>query len=961
MAPLWMVLVVVCGQQAPTTEAVRASMMAPPGMEVALVASDPLVRSPVAGVFDARGRLWVVEMPDYPTGPKPGEKPGGAIKILQDDDGDGVFDSASNFADGLLFANGLMLWKDGVIVTCAPEVLYLRDTDGDGKADRRTVLLEGLAQANPQLRPSFPLLTHDGWVQVSSGLRGGQVWKAGETAKNQISLAGMDFRFRPDGSAVEASTGPGQFGNTLDAWGNRFVCDNRHHLRHVVMETAVVQGNPLLAPGELLVDVAGEEGGPLSSGGKVYPISRNWTTSNLHAGRFTAASGMLAFQGAGLGKEHQGSVFTCDPTGNLVHEERLSPKGLTFSARSPQQEREFLAAKDEWFRPVSLVEAPDGSLLILDMARAVIEHPEFMPPELRNRPDLLWGRDQGRIWRVRASGVPRSPIRDLTQLGVQELVDCLGDVSGWVRGTAFRLLMEGKQGHRGLTELLMAKALKGPPLARFHAVWLLAACGLERKNLVGMALADGDDHVAEVGLALAKQGDLTGEQLVSMAGRGSERLAGKVAQAAQTLAAGERTGVLTKIALSHGEDAWIRLSVLASAQGCQRALLASLESPPAGKDVNASLLKELARQCGRSLPVQELGGILEGAYSTSGTEVLVGGLLLGLTQRGNAAVGDFLASLPPAAKQKLAAFAMKQMAVAQDQAVPLVKRLEALFIGGTVNGREEGMSGQLFRLLREDTEAQVRVRAAGLLAGCLAEDRQRDLVECWKAQLPVVRSEILDLAGGNFNLARAVLDGVEAGAVPVTDLDARRAARWMAFADLGLAGRAKKLLAACIAAPRDGVIAQYKGRALAGGDALRGREVFARNCASCHKVEGQGKDVGPDISDTRTKTEEMLLGDILDPNRAIDGAYVAQAVTTASGRLRVGVIKGASGGSITLLLADGTVENLARGDIEEIVSTGKSLMPEGLEKTISPEQMADLIRYLKDWRYLDGKTPRAGG
>ena len=210
-------------------------------------------------------------------------------------------------------------------------------------------------------------------------------------------------------------------------------------------------------------------------------------------------------------------------------------------------------------------------------------------------------------------------------------------------------------------------------------------------------------------------------------------------------------------------------------------------------------------------------------------------------------------------------------------------------------------------------------------------------------------------------MARAVLDGVEAGAVPVTDLDARRAARWMAFADLGLAGRAKKLLAACIAAPRDGVIAQYKGRALAGGDALRGREVFARNCASCHKVEGLGKDVGPDISDTRTKTEEMLLGDILDPNRAIDGAYVAQAVTTASGRLRVGVIKGASGGSITLVLADGTVENLARGDIEEIVSTGKSLMPEGLEKTISPEQMADLIRYLKDWRYLDGKTPRAGG
>ena len=958
MAPVWMAWAVVCGQVAPSPEAVRASMVAQAGMEVALVASDPLVRSPVAAVFDARGRLWVVEMPDYPNGPAPGEKPGGAIKVLEDTNEDGVFDRAATFADGLLFANGLMLWKDGVIVTRAPEVLYLRDTDGDGKADQRTPLLEGLAEANPQLRPSFPLLTPEGWVQVSSGLRAGQVRKAGGAAKDQINLAGMDFRFKPDGSAVEATTGPGQFGNTLDAWGNRFVCDNRHHLRHAVVEAAVLQANPLLAPGELLLDVAGEEGGPLSSGGKVYPISRNWTTSNLHAGRFTAASGVLVFQGAGMGKEHQGSVFTCDPTGNLVHEERLTARGLTFRAESPQKGSEFLAAKDEWFRPVSLVEAPDGSLLILDMARAVIEHPEFMPPELRNRPDLLWGRDKGRIWRVRARGVPRSKVPDLSQMGRPALVDYLGAESAWLRGTAFRLLLEER--HLEVKERLVATLSNGSPLARFHALWLLAAHGgVERKSLVDQALAL-DARVAEAGLALARPGDLTADQLMGLLGRGGDRLAGKVAQAAQKLPAGERTGVLAKIGREHGGDPWIRLSVLGSAHGCQRALLETLVKPSGGKGVNAGLLRELARQCGRSLPLAETGELLGVVLGTGQAEVLVGGLLQGVTQRGGASTADFMVGLTVANRKALAAFGTREMGVAGDPAQPTGRRLEALFVAGTVAGSEDGVSGRLARLMREDPDTQVRARAARLLAGILPDERQKELVAGWKAQLPAVRAEILDLAGGKPVLAAAVLDGVEAGEVPVTDLDARRAARWMAMADQGLAGRAKKLLAACIPAPRDGVITQYRVQSLAGGDAARGREVFARNCVSCHRVEGQGKDVGPDISDTRTKTAEMLLGDILDPNRAIDGAYVAQMVTTVDGRVRAGVIQGAAGGAIRLVLPDGKVEDLARGDIEEIVSTGKSLMPEGLEKTISPGQMADLIRYLKDWRYLDGKTPVPG-
>src|SRR4029079_7256226 len=125
-----------------------------------------------------------------PNGPALGKIPEGRIRILEDKDGDGVFETASTFADGLLFANGLLPWKDGVIVTAAPHIVLLRDTDGDGKADTREVLFEGFATQNPQLRVSHPILGLDGWVYVANGLRGGAVIPANKKDAKPIALGG---------------------------------------------------------------------------------------------------------------------------------------------------------------------------------------------------------------------------------------------------------------------------------------------------------------------------------------------------------------------------------------------------------------------------------------------------------------------------------------------------------------------------------------------------------------------------------------------------------------------------------------------------------------------------------------------------------------------------------------------------------------------------------------------------
>jgi putative membrane-bound dehydrogenase-like protein len=244
----------------------RKSFHITPGLRIELVACEPDVQSPVAMAFDEDGRLSVVEMPDYPNGPPKGQPPGGRVVVLEDRDGSGRYHRTGVFADRLLYANGVLPWRGGAVVTAAPHILLLQDNKGSAHADRREVLYEGFAAENPQLRVSSPALGLDGWIYVANGLRGGMVRRAGRPDAKPVNLGGRDFRFDLIHDRHEAVSGMGQFGNALDAWGRRFVCDNRHHIRHVVLEDRYLRRNPYLAVPEVVEDVSELEPGPLSSG-----------------------------------------------------------------------------------------------------------------------------------------------------------------------------------------------------------------------------------------------------------------------------------------------------------------------------------------------------------------------------------------------------------------------------------------------------------------------------------------------------------------------------------------------------------------------------------------------------------------------------------------------------------------------------------------------------------------------
>jgi putative heme-binding domain-containing protein len=230
-------------------------------------------------------------------------------------------------------------------------------------------------------------------------------------------------------------------------------------------------------------------------------------------------------------------------------------------------------------------------------------------------------------------------------------------------------------------------------------------------------------------------------------------------------------------------------------------------------------------------------------------------------------------------------------------------------------------------------------------------------MKSWKSYTPAIRREVVEAMVRQPDRILLLLDEVEAGRVKPGDFDAIRIRQLVRHGRAEIRERARRLLQENLPADRKNVLEQYQAALALQGEARRGIEVFKSNCATCHRVAGIGVDVGPDIADTRTKTPDQLLLDILNPNAAIDSNYVGYIVSTKEGKILTGMLAAETASSLTLRRAENQSDVVLRQDIDEIQSTGQSLMPEGLENQITVAQMADLLAFLKNWRYLDGDVP----
>ncbi|MBX7071589.1 MAG: c-type cytochrome [Pirellulales bacterium] len=938
--------------------AALAAFQLPPGFRIELVAAEPEVIDPVDARFGADGRLWVVEMRDYPSGPADGQPPKSRVRWLEDRDADGRYETAHDYADGLLMANGLQPWRSGVIVTLAGAVVYLPDDDRDGHADRTEVWYTGFAQENEQLRASNPRWAIDGRVYVANGLRGGAVLDARRPEQKPLAISGMDFCFDPISGACEAVTGMGQFGMAFDQFGNRFVCSNRNPLIHLVLENHYLARNPLLAIPTPAHDVVRP-----AEHSHVYPISRAWTTSNLHAGTFTAACGSRIFNSPALGPEYLGAAFTCEPTGNLVHCELIQPDGATFSARAAFDQREFLATKDEWFRPVNLANGPDGALYVVDMYRAVIEHPDWMPEELRTRPDLLDGVDRGRIYRVVRDNHPASSrSRMPSALSGAELVETLNSEIGWRRTTAARLLVERQD--RSIQPALEAQVRGGPSAAgRVQALWLLQSLKLLTPELLAAALKDQSPRVREHAARLCEPALPTHPELVAgvlaLADDPDARLA---FQAALSLGAAPPDNAIRQALLRIGARSdghpWLRYAVLSSLNAADAATITSQLLAQSGDNQHAEFLHDLGMLVGAGTEPQQIERVLSAAGAeqadANASQAAVDGLASGAARRGKR-LQDLISSQAPAtdAESRLVAIAR---AVADDAGGEPTLRLRAIRILAALG--DEASRECLGKLAAGEPNQVVRAAAITAVAPDLTPEMAQRLAADLSSATPTIRAALLDATSRFPEVARRMVDLLASGELKPTELDAPTIQRLTNQADAADRDRAIAYFAA-IDAERERRLAQYHAAVEMEGDAAQGKALFQKHCATCHRIGAIGVDVAPDISDSRVKTKEQLLVDVLEPNRAIDNNYISYTLTTTDGRSLVGVIAAETASSITLKQPEAKVETILRADIDELRSNGVSLMPQGWEQSLSVQDLANLLTFIKNWRYLDGAVPLA--
>lgn len=983
----------------PSLEQSHAAFRSTHDLEIRCVASEPQIVDPISMQFDEQGNLWVVEMPDYPIPVDPNAPPQGRIKRLRDRDGDGFYEEATTFAENLDFATGIVRFKDGWMATVAGRMDLLRDTNGDGVSDWSSTRLSGFARDNTQLRANHPTWNVDGWIYISNGLRGGSVTSS-TNAGSPVNLQGSDLRFSPFTLDNQAATGIGQFGLTFDGLGNRFVCSNRNPALQIVLERRDVELNPLATP-PVLTHNAVIDG----EASRIYPLSHFWTTSNLHAGQFTAACGVLKLRTPALASNSSSWVLTCDPTGNLVHAESLELSGVEYRGTPVGNQKEFLASLDPWFRPVDLQHGPDGALYVVDMCRAVIEHPDFMPTELKTRADLRWGQQAGRIWRVVAkddSALTQEidasqSLERLAKLSTgladqdSETADTLAlalrSNSPWEQDQAFRLALESLLTDKtpGDFAIELSEALRqlrddataasssrirafrlltfGDPLRHDEAQWTEAFESVVSSNdafLIADALKFGRDH------------DLTSRLTPSTLERLSQHSDAMVRfQTALSLAQVDHESKidwLKNIALKAqsrfefeavligstkvASDLWLGLPIdrFAAAgdsltQEAYLRLLGMALSEAGAEDT--SRLFAHAREVAQASNELTSLRLIELVIERSGWAALV--------KQGEHPADWDQASIEwwKEWNEQVASWACDSEREIEVRCSAL--RMQLTYSSLSPNAQKTG-SQWAIDVLNSTEPAALKSVALLALSDQTTADDWNEIWVAFQSQSPSVRSSIVSAAVaqplGRASLATALnADRVRAADLSPTAM--QRLANSEPDVAAALAQWKTKLEESRNAIDWDG----YRAAITQEQDPYIGQQLFTKHCAACHRIGEIGVDVGPDISDSRVKEPAQYLEDILNPNGSIDANFVAYAGETVDGGSFVGVLVSETANSVTLKLNEGRLMTIERSELSSFQSTGRSLMPERLDQTLPPQELAQIIAFVKRWRYLETGVP----
>jgi putative membrane-bound dehydrogenase-like protein len=935
-----------------TAEALESFQLAP-GFKIEVVASEPQIVDPVAFDWGPDGKLWVVEMRDYPLGMDGKGKPGGTVVVLEDPHGDGHYDKATTFLEGIGFPNGILPWGKGVLITAAPDIFYAEDTNGDGRADVRKLLYTGFREGNQQHRINGFEYGLDNWLYAANGGSGGVVRSLSNN--QELELRGHDLRIRPDEGVMELQPGATQFGRHRNDWGDWFGNDNSRWLWHYFLPERYLARNPHLAAGSLsrmLPDYP--------DSGRIFAASRpqrrfNWPTQLFQV---TSACSATPYRDSLLGPEFETSVFICEPANNVIHREVLEQRGVSFVSHRAATETnsEFLTSTDNWCRPVMVKAGPDGALYFADMYRLVIEHPEYFPDELKNRPDLRAGDDKGRIYRIYPKDAKLRPVPRLDKLGTSALVAALDSPNGWQRDTVQRLLV---QSHRSEARPDLEKLLTHTenPKARLQALCTLAGLGPPNKSVLVSCLKDPHWAVRREAVELSESRFGQSAELDSLL-LGVESDADLRVRYQLAFSLGEWRGTnvgktLGRLMVKDWQDEGMQIALLSSLVPHLEPVLNEVFHS-SGSNPPPSLVEQLmdlaGKMPGETALKEILGAVVQPLGSGYADWQLAGvaGLVSALDRR-NLTLPGFEAQASPALRELLAKLGPlfdQARSVAQDTQSSEPARLVAIRLLSRESTEQQPRDMTLLgELLDPQNPSSVQKAALEALRRGRGAEPAEVLLRHWRSYGPNQRQAVLNTLFSRPEWANALLSKLEAGKILPGELGTLPQQQLLNNADRNVRERSARLFSA-INSDRKKIVESYQGVAQLSGNRTKGHELYVKNCSICHRLGGEGQNIGPDLGTVGDKPIEELVVAILDPNQAVDPAYTAYTAVTRDERELSGILASESANSIVLRMAGGAEEQILRTDLKQLSSSGRSLMPEGFEAGLSRQDLADLISYV---------------
>ncbi len=968
----------------------------PPGFSVSVVASEPLITKPIAANWDARGRLWIAETPEYPNGRRPGVaepwketgvlKPGtydrpatDRISILEDTDGDGVMDKKTIFHEGLELVTGFCFHKDGVIVLHEPDIVWLRDTDGDDKADKVERLYTGFTPGDTHFVANHLIPAPDGWIYASMG--GDADVRSLATNPKMIRVTSGVFRFKPDGSAIEqfSSKGGNGFGLDITSDGEVFFgqATSGNPVQHVVLPEAT------LARGKL-----GTTGGAESviAGRKVVRETMPDRAPLMQidtVGGYSAACASLIYEGGTWPLEYARGIFCTEPILNVIHHERLVPKGPTFSGAMVPPDKEFLFSHDYWFRPFELAPGPDGAVYILDFYTPVVAHSDSRGPQHSRagasvRPD----RDHyfGRVYRVQYDGAPQAKTPDLSKLDADALAKAFSHPNRTIRNNAFRLLVD-----RGRDDAGAASAMLNHPFtpARILALWALQRVGALEPATLYAAFEDVDPTIRKTAALIAETNGPTASVQDLTVGLADADVRTRLVML-RALGAKELNDDSARALVAFYpslDDRWSQSAAVATAASNPTAILAAAlhsDDAPRIHDFLAAVAEGLVEKHDLAAFEHLIAACADAPFTSDSVKrVLIEAAAhlnspFSVTPENVKAVSILLTSANPEVSTAALPIASKLSQGLRDS---VKAQLPALL--SELNEPQTGESRKM-----QIAEAVIGARNASdsilpaissLLVGNAPGPVKRHVIATMSAAGDSKCGATLVSAFGQVHGAEqdaafnailtrpewttALLDAVEGKQLSANVLGPSNAFRLRTHPSKAVATRSAKLLDSLrkTSTDKDALIAQLLPMVTRAGDPARGGELFSMTCAVCHRFKDIGNDVGPVLTGMGAHGPGPLLTHIVDPNRAVDAGYEVWNIEMKDDQFQAGILATENDARLVLKMPGAQVE-VPKDRIKARTNTHRSLMPEGFE-ALGAEPLRDLIAFLcqgsTNYRVLD--------